>query len=1044
MRTIPKPRHFLYAACLIGLSSFPCGNVSASPISGMKNIPGLHYLDYEMQQAIPLTGTVTDAQGNPLSGVSVTVKAGTAGTSTDARGAYSLSVEKGQTIVFSFVGYETQEIVYKGEIHQDVQLFVSSASLDKVIVEVGYGTQKKVSLTSAVGQISGAELTRRPVGSIQQALQGKLPGLTILDNGGNPGSPNAQILVRGVNTPYTPVGQSPTGIASVGDNGPLVIVDGIEQPFQNINPNDIDNISVLKDASSTAIYGSRAANGVILITTKRAKTGKVSVGYDGFYAIQKSVSNPKPMDIESYLRLQNTAYENVGSAPKYSEERIQEYVKGSVSDPLHYPLPYNWYDVMLHTAPQTSHAINVAGGNENFKARMSVRFQDQKGIIVNTDSRLSEARLNTDFRVSSKIKVSADIDYRYQNDLEPDNINEVFRQFMQNAIWNVPKYPNGDYGGGTQGNNPLLLAEKGGTNKVASDYIIGNIRGSWEIVKGLTFTTQFALRSTSLFGKDFVNTWQTRDSNVVRKSNLHNKLTETRNNTREYTLNNLLNYSLLLGNHSVKLLAGYSQIEDKSTTLTAYRQDFYNNDVQSIGQGANDATKSNDGGDSEWGLRSYFGRFNYSFNDKYLFEANARYDGSSRFTGVNKYSFFPSFSGGWRISRENFWGKLGDYINEFKLRGSWGKTGNQAVALYSYFPTLNLVNYDFSGSLAQGYLQQQLANPGLTWETTTQTDLGIDAGMLNNRITVSIDYYKKRTSGILLTLPVPGALGMSGGPQNAGVVDNTGWEFQVGTQQRFGEFRLNAALNLSINKNNVVDLAGTGPYIYGNDIDPRYVTKEGLPINSFWGYKTAGLFQSDQDAQAYPQFMRPAKAGDVKVLDLNNDGKIDPSDMTFLKNSFPKYTFGAGINLSYKRFAVNITLQGAADVGMRYARALGEAGNYEGFTPDVYTNNFWTPDHTDARFARPTKQDLRNQASTDRMILDASYLRLKNLQFVYQFPPSLLKKAFIERASIYVSGTNLLTFSKLNEWHLDPESSSGWQDYYPQVSLYTVGLNLEF
>src|SRR6185312_7128105 len=411
--------------------------------------------------------------------------------------------------------------------------------------------------------------TRRPVTSIQQALQGKLPGLTILDNGGNPGSPNAQILVRGVNTPYTPVGGNSTGIASVGDNEPLVIVDGVEQPFQNINPNDIDNISVLKDASSTAIYGSRAANGVILITTKRAKTGKLSVVYDGFYAVQKSVSNPRPMDIKSYLYLQNAAYQNVGSAPKYTEDQIQQYVKGSVTDPLKYPLPYNWYDIMLHTAPQTNHSISLAGGNEFIKARMSVRFQDQKGTIANTDSRLSDVRLNTDLRISSKINVSADLDYRNENDLEPDNINEVCRQFMQNAIWNVPKYPNGDYGGGTQGNNPLLLAEKGGTNREISDYVIGNVKGTWEILKGLTFTTQFAMRSTSLFGKDFVNTWQTRDSVVVKKSNLHNKLTETRNNTREYTLNNLLNYSILLGGHSLKLLAGYSQIDNKSTILTA-------------------------------------------------------------------------------------------------------------------------------------------------------------------------------------------------------------------------------------------------------------------------------------------------------------------------------------------------------------------------------------------------------------------------------------------------------------------------------------------
>src|SRR6185312_13405163 len=319
------------------------------------------------------------------------------------------------------------------------------------------------------------------------------------------------------------------------------------------------------------------------------------------------------MDIKSYLYLQNAAYQNVGSAPKYTEDQIQQYVKGSVTDPLKYPLPYNWYDIMLHTAPQTNHSISLAGGNEFIKARMSVRFQDQKGTIANTDSRLSDVRLNTDLRISSKINVSADLDYRNENDLEPDNINEVCRQFMQNAIWNVPKYPNGDYGGGTQGNNPLLLAEKGGTNREISDYVIGNVKGTWEILKGLTFTTQFAMRSTSLFGKDFVNTWQTRDSVVVKKSNLHNKLTETRNNTREYTLNNLLNYSILLGGHSLKLLAGYSQIDNKSTILTAYRQDFYNNDVQSIGQGADDATKSNGGGDAEWGLRSYFGRFNYSF-----------------------------------------------------------------------------------------------------------------------------------------------------------------------------------------------------------------------------------------------------------------------------------------------------------------------------------------------------------------------------------------------------------------------------------------------
>ena len=1037
----PNCRFIFLGACFLYLEAIAVPAVFSHPLNGgEKNISR----DYRTSPMGLVSGTVTDETGNALAGVSVQVKGTSRGTTTNKDGTYSLQVENGAVLVFSYVGFESREVKYSGQSHLDIQLGLSSKSLNEVVIDVGYGTQKKVSLTSAVSQISGDELVRRPVSSIQQALQGKLPGLTILDKGGSPGSPNTHVVVRGVNTPYQPVGLASRGISEIGDNEPLVIVDGIEQPYQNINPEDIETLSVLKDASSTAIYGSRAANGVILITTKRAHSGKVTVNYNGFYARQKSVNNPVPMDIESYLRLQNAAYENVGSAPKYTEEQIQQYVTGSKTDPLDYPLPYNWYNVMLHTAPQQNHALSVAGGSENIKARLSVRYQDQEGIIANTDSKLNEIRLNNDYKISPKINVSTDIDYRYQNNLEPHLINEIFRQFMQNAIWDVPKYPNGNYGGGTQGNNPLLLAEQGGTNQVNSNYIIGNIKGTWEIMKGLSFTTQFAERSTSVFGKDYVNTWETRDSTKVKKRNLHNNLTETRNTVREWTLNNLLNYSTNIGEHLLKFLLGYSQIDNKSTSVWAYRQDFYNNSVTSLGQGANDATKDNGGGDSEWGLRSYFGRINYSFKSKYLFEANGRFDGSSRFTGNNKYSFFPSFSAGWRISQEKFWKQILPAVNELKLRGSWGKTGNQAVALYSFYPTLNLVTYDFNGNLAQGYVQRQQANPDLTWETTTQSDVGLDGALFGNRISFTIDYYKKRTEGILLNLPVPGTLGLNGGPQNAGIVDNYGWEFTAGTRNRFGKVGLDATLNLAINQNKVVDLAGTGPYIYGNDIDPRYITGEGYPINSFWGYKTDGLFQSDEEAAKYPEFMRPAKAGDVKVLDLNNDGKIDPADMTYLGNSFPKYTFGAAINFSYDRFILNMTWQGAADVGMRYSRALGEAGNYEGFTPDIYTNNYWTPDNTTAYFARPTKQDLRNQASTDRMILNASYLRLKNIQLVYQFPPSLIKKVLLQQASIYVSATNVLTFSKLNKWHLDPEASSGWQDYYPETSLYTVGVNLRF
>ncbi len=691
-----------------------------------------------------VSGRVTEENGEGLPGVNVQVKGTARGGVTDSNGRYELTVlEEDNVLVFSFVGYVAKEESIDNRTVIDTRLTPSASRLDEVIV-IGYGTQNRSSLTNSVAQINGEELVRRPVSSIQQALQGQLSGLTILDRGGQPGSPNTQIIIRGANKPFAPAGLLPGANSQIGDNAPLVIVDGVEQPFQNINPDDIQSISILKDASSTAIYGSRATNGVILITTKRANDGKIAVSYSGFYAIQQAISKPEHMDIESYLHLQNTARENVGAAPAYSEAYIQEYVAGTISDPLSYPLPYDWYNIMLHTAPQVNHAIAVSGGSENLRTRFSLRSQEHEGVIANTKSTLTEVRMNTDFNVSDKVKFATDINYRHENNLEPDDITGIFRYMMQNAIWAVPEYPNGTYGGGTQGWNPLLLAEKGGTNRIKSDYIIGNIKGEWEIVKGLKLTSQLSLRSTNLYGKNFINTWETRDSTIVKRTNLINQLTESRVYNREINFNNLLNYAVSTSNQELKLLAGYSQIANDHSTLNASRRNFYNDDVQSIGQGANDATKDNGGGDHEWRLRSYFGRVNYAYQGKYLLEANARYDGSSMFAKANRYSFFPSFSAGWWLSHENFWRGLKEYVTDFKLRGSWGKTGNQAVAPYSYFSILNPVTYNFNNTVVQGYEQRQLADPNLIWETTTQTDVGADVEFFNGRVSFVLDYYKKK------------------------------------------------------------------------------------------------------------------------------------------------------------------------------------------------------------------------------------------------------------------------------------------------------------
>jgi len=991
-------------------------------------------------QDVKVFGTVKSSTGQPLSGVSIVEKGSNQGVVSDSSGNYRILVRNSQNVlIFSFVGFQSQEMKIGKLTSLDVTLTSVDLSLGEVVV-VGYGTQRKTSLTGSVSSISGDELVRRPVSSIEQALQGQLPGLTVLDKGGLPGRANTPIVIRGVKTLYT--SEDLSGVST----GPLVLIDGIEQPFSNINPEDVETITVLKDASSTAIYGSRASNGVMLITTKRARSGKVAVAYSGFYAIQQSISNLQNMDIESYIRMQNIAYKNVGGNPPYPyrDQDIDTYIAGTKTDPLKYPLPYNWFNTLFQSAPQTNHTVSLSGGNENFKARMSLRYQDQFGIIDNVKSNLSEVRVNTDFKVNSKINISTDVNYRYEKTLNPHGLNSILQFMSQNGIWVVPQYPNGDYGGGPQGNNPKLLIEKGGYNKRASDYIMGSLRGDWEISKGLKFTTQFAVRSISDYGKLFQNTWETKDSTTVKRRNLINNLTESRSTDREYTINNILNYSVKLGSHDLKALVGYSQIEHLNTSLSASRQSFFSNDIQSINAGINNETKNNSGIDFEWGLRSYFGRLNYSYNNKYFLEVNGRFDGSSRFTGNNKYSFFPSFSVGWRISQEKFFDPLKEYVDELKIRGSWGRTGNQAVALYSYYSTLNLVTYSFNNTPVQGYVQSQIANPDLTWETTTETNIGLDAQLFRKKITLTFDYYTKTTSGILLTLPVPRTLGLQAGPQNAGVIENKGFELSLGSKNKIGKLGIDVNLNLSVNKNNVVDLAGTGPFFYGDDASPRYTIQQGLPIYSFWGYRTNGLYQSDDKASNGAFYTRNAKAGDVDFVDKNGDGVINALDQEYLGNTFPRVTFGGGINLNYKQFSLNIALQGVSDASVRLAGALGQQGNFEGLAADIISGNYWTPDNPGARFPRPTKQDLRNQANSDRYVLDASYFRLKNIQFVYQLPNSLLSRIKVKSANVYVSGTNLITFSKLNEWNIDPEAFSGLQNNYPQTSLVTFGVNFQF
>lgn len=989
----------------------------------------------QAQRSREITGTVKDgATGIPLPGVNVLVKGTNSGTTSDADGKFSLNMPEGiDVVVVSFIGYKSQEVPVNNLSAIDVSLESDITTLDEVVV-VGYGTQKKSSLTSAVSDMKGEELNRRPISNVPQALQGLAAGVTVIDAGGTPGKSNATIRVRGITT--------------LGQNDPLIMVDGIEQRLQDINPNDIESVTVLKDAASTAIYGSRAANGVVLVTTKRAQADKMTIRLDSYYAIQKIVDKPQHMNTEDYMRMLNVGYANVGEPdPRFAEEDITSTLKGS--DRTKYPLPNDWYNVLFSPAPQQNHTLSVGGGNEQIKALLSINHFDQDGIIPNTNSTQNGMRLNTDYKISKRITISGDFNYRlknYKSPLYENGYNRAINGIFAGGNFVVPRYPDGTYGvSPAEAENPLIHTDLLGTSDFNDNYGLINLKGEIELLKGLKFQTQYGGTFHQSKEKHFKNEYEIFDywdkSRVVRSQG-PNSLTEVRDDDQQVTLNNLLIYETSFGRHNFNTLLGYSQISFKGNSLTASRQNFYNNDIQSISQGSVNS-RDNRGNDFEWGLRSYFGRLTYNYNERYFFEANARYDGSSRFTGKNKYGFFPSFSGAWRISEESFWDGLRDAVDEFKIRGSWGQTGNQAVGLYSYLETLVSRNYTFAGNAVQGLYQPTLANTDLTWETTTQSNIGIDGQLWEGKVGFTFDYYKKLTEGILLYLPIPAAIGLSAPPQNAGTVENKGWEFSISHRNTVNDLHYNFSFNISDVKNEILSLAGTGPYLTGSDTEQLTIRKEGLPIDAYMGYRVLGLFQSVDEVNNYPLNDPGTQPGDLKYEDVNKDGQINTEDLVMIGSAIPHLTFGWNINLQYRSFDLNVFFQGVGKAESTSFGAMREGGNWEGFTWEQQ-KDYWTPENTNAKFPRPEAYSQRNDPMSDFWMINTSYIKLKNLQIGYTLPATLSNDLHIQKCRMYVSGTNLFTISEAKDWGLDPEFPSSKLNYYPQTSLYTVGLNLSF
>lgn len=972
---------------------------------------------------IKVSGTVT-CGGEGVIGASVMVKGTTIGSITDFDGNYSINVKPDAVLSISAIGYTTEEIAVDGRTTINIVLAEESLSLADAVV-VGYGVQKKVNLTGAVASISTEELEGKPIANVLEGLQGTSPGLVIQQGSSTPGG-SPSINVRGFNT--------------MNNNDPLVIIDGIEGSLANLNPADIEQISVLKDASSTAIYGSRASNGVILVTTKKGSEGKVEVAYNMTYGLQEATKLPTVVDSWVYAELYNEAAVNSGRATKFTADQIAAFRNGGTN--------CKWIrEIYKDHASQQSHNVSVTGGNSNLTYMGSVGYLNQNSLFQGPDYGYDRynARLNVSHKMTDKLTVSLTSqftrnnikDHAYWTDWIIEQCNRM------PAIYEI-KNPDGTYNYPSGSNsNSLERLEKGGYRGSVNDDMSGTITADWQLAKGLKLSLQGGAR--------FLNN-NTHENRMSSDSDLsgdkENHISESFARYTKYTTTAILSYNTTIKEkHSIGALVGYGYEGEHyngfGTQRTTENHDF---DVM-VGNinGTDKLPISNNSGASDWSLYSGFARFNYNYDEKYLFEFNLRNDYSSYFAKGNRSGVFPSVSAGWRVSQENFWENVRPYVSSLKLRGSWGLVGNNRIGAYRYMQSVSVSQGMVFDNVAVPTAGFSAANAGIKWETTRMGDIGLDLGVLNDNLTMSFDYFNNMTRDILVELSVPGIFGNGSPVSNAAKVQTQGWEFSFNYHFNTGKVKHNISGNLSDNWNKVIDT-------HKNEIHGGYdvtnIIKEGYPLWSYYTLKSDGLFQSDEEAAKAPHLVGVVpKAGDIKYVDKNRDGKIDDEDRFVVGNDFPRYTFGFNYGLEFKGFYASLFLQG---VGKRSRWMRGEAveafhNNNEGPVLDFHVDR-WTPKNTDASYPRLTMgtESTNNATKSDFWIQDAAYLRIKNVQVGYNFSENLLKKIGFKGLQLYISCENPFVFTKMRGgW--DPEyNADGSGRAYPVARVYSMGLNVKF
>jgi len=978
---------------------------------------------YAQQRTI--TGRVTDMETNPLPGVNVVVEGTSLGTVTDIDGKYTIQMGGGQDIlVFSYVGYVSQNVNVGNRSVVDVTLQQDLTALEEIVV-VGYGTQKKVNMTGSVEELEGATVTKQPVFQVSQALTGTMPGVTVIQSIGQPGQDVGTIRIRGLGS-----------LGSGSKNEPLVLIDGVQGDINDIDGGDIENISVLKDAAASAIYGSRAANGVILITTKRASEGRMMVSYNTYVGWQTPTDKPKYLGALDFL-------ENDGES---TEAFIDEY-RANIGDPDRYP-DTDWVDrLFTESGFMQYHQIAARGGTEALKLSASISYQDQDGNIPNFNFKRYNARFNSDVKVSDKINVNFDLNFnKSKNTSSSAGLWLITEQAFRIPPIYIAQHSDGQWGFAWGGRNPIAHANDNGLNVVNDNYFRGILKVNYEPIKGLNLSLMYSPEYQDVYGKNFTKTFEVvTDWDLQTTTTVPDRSSLQQTNTRSFTdnVNVLASYTKNFNDrHDFTILGGYEMIKFNWEQFGASRDQFILQRYQVLNAGSEE-NDQNFGSATHNSLVSYFGRLNYAFMNRYLFEANIRRDASSRFAPENRESVFPSFSVGWRVAEEPFFQSVG-LFSDLKLRASWGQLGNQQIG--SDFPYVSSIsigsnNYVFDNSVFTGATQNVLANPDIQWETTETTNFGIDAGLLDNRLNFTFEYYIRKTNDILLQIPIPLNVGLSPSTQNAASVENRGWDFSAGWQDQIGEFSYRIGVIASDFTNEVTDLAGVGPIISGASI-----IEVGQPINSIYGYETQGMFQSEAEINEAPSQFGSLIPGNIRYVDQNGDGLINPDDRKIIGNPFPQMSYGINLSAEFRGFDLSLQFQG---VGKRDVRLGGDAvwALYNaGKIQEWHMEESWTPERPNAKFpiVAPTSSGSNDIQPSSTWVFDASYFRLRNLNFGYTLPSSLLDDFFISHVRAYFSGQNLFTLKKLPEG-LDPLVPNGTTGgFYPIVSTYTFGLEVRF